>query len=424
MSRKSPLHLLIAVLITALTFSVGCERSPQDLEDFRTSHGQLVDWAKSESEPMPVRIRAVQILVEEGFFDRLPAVFDDLEDDEVRATLANEAMPAVEALWQAQDVPELTDEMREGGARLEIQDYKTTRAVDSLYRLAPHLTGDAKERSEEILQEWMSRDQELRTQLANTSIPLLLPHAGEGAIEKLSDWIVDTYDPYQLVSDLRRRASDEAHLVIDAAVVERARAEHPELSMELRKSVNEAESEAIVPYLQEVIVDDQVDDEFFQIAINVIRDVLGQEAPSVLIEAVEYHKGPRRWATATNIVDVAGVAGLVTIAEALPTGGDGYQSERDDYVQSRFTYICNHTATLIDREEIDADPDSVAALLAGEQWPSRVLGTRCAARMNLTDFHEKIAKLGSDRTQIPLWGERKQVGQYAREISAALAEAE
>lgn len=422
MNRHALHYLLVLFALAGLTLSLGCERSPEDLEEFRTSHNQLVEWAVSESEPMPVRVRAVQILVEEGYYDRLPAVFDDIEDDAARTELANGAMPAVEGLWEAQDQPELTEKMREEGGRLAVEDLKTARAVDALYHLTPYMSGDAKSQAQQILRDWMSTDQELRTQLTTAAIPLLFPHAGDGAIELLSDWIVETYEPYELVSALRRRAADSDHEVIDAAVVERARGEHPELPMDLKKSINEAESEAIIPYLEEVIVDDTVaDDEFFQIAINVIRDVLGEDAPPVLAKAVSHHDGPRRWASATNIVDVAGITGLITIAEALPTDAEGYEAGKDDQVNSRFTYICNHTATLLDREEIDADPDALVTLLEGEQWPAQVLGIRCAARMNMSELQEEIAALNSERTAIPLWGDSMQVGQYARRISAALA---
>lgn len=420
-------QLLLGALIAIIGLGIGCDRSPEDLEEWRDAQGgmaQLSEWAQDSSEPMDVRIRAVQILVEEGEDTMLPRTLDGISEEDQQTILAA-TMPTIESMWQEQDIPELTDQMREEGAQIPIEDFVAVRAVDAIYRLMPYLSGEQKEQGQQILRDWMSKDQELRTQLADASIPLLLPHAGEGAAELLSEWIVETYDPRELATSLRHHAPDEeAHRVIDAAIAKRALNEHPELSSELEHAVVEAQSDGIAPYLEKALLDEEVRSELYQAALNTAVDALGEDSSTILAKVVEQRQGLERWAAATNLIDARGVAGLGDIANALPVDSDAYTDGDDDQLQSRATYICNYVNTNLERGDIEEDFDALSELLGSDRWINQVLGLQCAARTQAHSLREAVQALSDESTSIPAWGQRITVGQLAAHVDELLDVAE
>ncbi len=418
---------LIILLVAFFCLGLGCDRSPEDLEDWRNAQGgmaQLSQWAQDEGEPMDVRIRAVQIIVEEGADTILPRTLDGINEQE-RQQILVATMPTIEAMWQEQDFPELTDEMREEGAQIPIEDFVAVRAIDAIYRLMPYLKGEEKEKGQQILRDWMSEDQELRTQLADASIPLLLPLAGDGAAELLSEWIVETYDPRELAASLRRHAPDEeAHRVIDAAIAERAKKKHPELTSELEHAVVEAQSDGIAPYLEQLLLDDAVRDELFQAALNTSVEALGEEASPILSQVIKQRPGNHRWAAATNLIDARGVAGLLDIANALPDDSDAYTDGDDDELRNRATYICNYVNTNIERGDIEEDLDVLSELIGAERWINQVIGLQCAARTEARQLSDDIQALSDASTSIPAWGQRVTVGQFAAHVHEGLDVAE
>ncbi len=417
--------LLVGLLITSL----GCDRSPEDLEEWRTAQGgleQISAWVQDDSEPMDVRERGMQILVEEGIGRHINNTLDGIEDEETRLHIASAAMPTVNEMWEAQDFPELTDELLEDGGEIAPDGDQSIRAVDALYHLTPHLEGEDRERAQEILRDWISQDQEARTQWADTRIPLLAPLAGPNAYEGVASWIHDAYDPGNVANSLRRHVPEDeheqdAHRAIDAAVAERALEEFPDLSDRILRAIDGAESDGIVPFIEEVLAAEQVDDQLFQLSVNILGDVLTADNLGPLAEALTHHQGLRRWAVATNMLDAAGVAGLVAIGENLPTDPDAYDGDDNEF-QNRAEYLCNYTNTGIDEEEFDADPDGFVQLMEMDRWPAQVLGLQCAWRTGSDEVLEAVEALSDDSTSIPAWENGLTVGELASAVARDLAD--
>ena len=416
---------LIAALLTLLVFGFGCERTPEDLEEWRTAQGgmtQLAEWAQDESNSMEVRIRAIQIMIEEGASDQVPRTLDGIDDDEERQTIADAAVPTIEEMWGEQDFPELTEEMKEEGAQVPIEDFVAVRAVDAAYRIHPHLGDDAQRTIEDILQAWISDDQELRTQLADTSIPVLLSRAGDGAIEGVTDWILTAYDPREVATSLRNHAPDNAHETIDAAVAERARDEHPDLSEDMMFAIDGATSDGIVSYLEEAIVDEAMEQEFIQVAIDTLGDIGTDKAVAALSKLVAEQPGLLRWASANALVDARGVAGLVDIATALPDDTDAYADLDDGELHRYISQVCSYVNTHLDRGDIDADPDAIKEVLTMDRWPAQVLGLQCAGATDTAAVRADVQALSDESTTIPAWGEDRTVGQFAGEVDSVLGD--
>lgn len=410
---------MIAFLTATLVLSIGCKRTPESLEEWRNARGgidQLGEWASSDSESMEVRIRAIQIIIEEGQDDRLPRLLDRIEDEEIRQQLADGAMSTIESMWAAQDMPELTDEIRQGGGNVAVGDSKSILAKDAAYRLHPYMGDANRQRLEEILREWMSEDQELRTQLGGATIPVLLPRAGSGAVELLTEWIKETYDPRDTAGRLRRHASESDMRVIDAAVSERAMAEHPELRRETQHAVNEAESDGIVPYLEMAILDDETPDDFLPACLETLLRVQGEDSVPFFARLITERSGILRWVAANSIIDAKKVDGLVDIARALPSDVASYE----DGLQRFVTQTCNYVNLQIEREEITGYAEPIGEVLAMETWPAQLLGLQCASRTQSVELREQVQALRTQRQVIPHWEANTTIGQMATAVDSQL----
>lgn len=424
-TKLSPGHILIALLVGLLAFGTGCERSPEDLEEWRDARdgmAQLATWAEDDGEPTDVRIRAIQILIEEGESDRVPRTLDAVEDEQMRQQLADEAMPTIQSMWDEQDFPELTDEMLREGAEIPIEDFAAVQAVDAIYRLHPYLSEQYQEQASEIIRAWISEDQELRTQLAETNLPLLVQYAGDNAAELVTNWLHETHDPRTTAGSLRRHTDDEADFVIDETIAEIAEEQHPDLEDDLRHAVIEAQSDGIVPYLDMAIDDDEMDNEFRQAALDTLATIGSDDAVAVLVGIIENRPAPFRWASANAVLDALGTAGLIDIAAALPVDSDEYELPEDDSLRRYVSQLCVYADTNIERGDMDHDPDVLAELLGSDQWPAQLLGLRCAGQLGETAVRDEVQALSDSATDIPGWGDSQTIGAFADQVDAMLAE--
>jgi hypothetical protein len=421
-------RLVVLGLFLALIATVGCKRSPEDLEAWRDARGgmdQLSEWASSDRESLEVRIRALQILIEEIEGDRVPRILDRVDDPELRQQLADGAMGGVETLWGADDIPEFTEELRTGGGTIVIG--KAALGKDIAFQLHPYVGPEQRERVEEILREWMSVDPEFRTQLGGARIPALVPRAGDGAIELLTDWIKTADDPREVVAQLRQNVTDEAqNRVIDRAVVERALDEYPEVSREVQHAVVEARTDEVVPILEKVILEGAVDD-FLQGSLDTLVKVQGEEAGEFLSRVIVERFGVVRWAAANALIDARDDAGLVDIARALPTEPDPIEAVRhgpgdDDTLKRYFTQVCNYYGIAVERRELEGHVDSLREVLAIDTWPAQVLFLLCTARTKATELVDEVAGLRSSRVRLRQWGGRIMIGEIATEVHELLQE--
>ncbi len=398
--------LLIASLIASLGLLIACERSPEDLEDWRTAQNgmaQLSEWAADEGEPTDVRKRAIEIMLEEGEVDYVPRTLNEVEEDDDRQMLAAAAMSTIERLWDEQDVPELTEEDREGleeGQDVEVeippQGFDAANAVDAIYRTWDHFDEDAQQRGSEILRDWISQDQELRTQLASTGIAYLVQYAGESAVDEIENWLMETDEPYALARTLRPNVTEEQQLRVDEVIAQRAKEEHPDLDDEMRQAVVHAETDGMVPYLSKMI-DDEVEgmSEAFQALANI-----GGDGHAKLLELVEERTGTIRWTAASRLLESEGIDKLADIANLLPEDEDGYDLGEDHSLDDFTRAICADAKRSSETGAIEAAADTFSAMLDEEHWPSTVLALQCAQIFGTSELRDRIQQMEDDDTEL------------------------
>lgn len=419
-------RVLIVLLAVSLLMSFGCKRTPEDLEEWRNAQGgmaQITEWVNSDSESMEVRIRGMQIIIEEGHTDRIVRILTRIDDEATRAAIANGQMPAIEEMWAKQDIPELTEEIRSGGGQVALGESQATDAKDALYRLYEFLNEENQARAAEIFKEWMSKDQELRTQFGDASIPLLVPMAGDDSVALLQDWIQETYDPREVTAQLRQYVQgEEGHRLIDEAVVALAMSEHPELRRETEHAVAGAQSPAIAPYLERVISNpDEVSGELLQASLDTMATAVGEEAVPFLKTVMEENQGVLRWAAGNTILDAKKLGGLVDLVEALPEESEAYAFPREDSFRRYVRQVCNYYMVVAEREGIDDLEAPVMDVLAKDSWPAQAIGVECAQRAEVTAAADRLEELSSSRQRLPAWGERQTLGQFAQAAQAALS---
>jgi hypothetical protein len=418
------MRLLSSTLIVTLlagALAMGCKRSPEDLEPWRNAKGgveKLSDWAASPDESIEVRKRAVEILVEDGHAQRLPMVLNRIQDEAVRKQIAAGALPAIEKLWAAQDIPVLTEEMKKGGGEMLVGDSKSARAKDAAYVLHAYVDGEHQKRLEAILAEWVSKDQELRNQLGNATIGQILPRAGgSSAVEKALVWLEETHLPGTVARTLREHADDEIKGKMADILKRRAEEAHPNLSRELEVAVLEVEHANIVPYLQKAIQDPASPPGLIQGAMTSMLRIQGERAAPFLTNTVTEKAGLLRWVAANRLITLRGKAGLLNIALALPLESDTYGSS----LQEDITQLCNLFATEMKEQGVTHVSDVLERALTNNRWPAQVIGLSCAATTKSADVKPSVAALKTNRQPIPGWKGDMTIGRLATDVENALA---
>ncbi len=415
----------VALLILFVSGVLGCERTPEDLEDYRDTQGgqqQIARWVQDPGESMEVRQRGMQILVEDGQFHKLEDVLNGIDDDAERAQIAAAALPTAQQMWEVQDFPQITDELLEQGGTIRPDGLKAIHGVNALYYLSPHMEGEAQEAAQEILRNWISADQEVRTQWGAVRIPFIVPVAGDGAMEEVENWIVDAREPNRLAASLRAQApDDDALFSLDRAIGERAKQEHPDVSDEVVLAIQDAETKGILPYLETAVTDPDSSGNLFQISIETLFEVAPEEARDIALQTVEEIPGTYRWIAVQKLVDQFGLEIIPDVATALPEDEEFYDN---DGLRGRPNSNCRNVAAAIEEGDFDEDPQLIADLLASDHWPARVFGLRCAQQLDIQELRDEIQALQSDRTPIAGWRGGKTIGELAQDVDEAMDEAE
>ncbi|MFU8807148.1 MAG: hypothetical protein ACNA8W_25290, partial [Bradymonadaceae bacterium] len=346
---------------------------------------------------------------------------DRVEDTAVRGQLAASTVPAIERLWAANDIPELTDELREGGGEMVVGESNSARAKDAAYIMQPYLEGEPKAKIEGILKEWVSKDQELRNQLGNATIGQILPRAGgPDAIEGALVWLEETRVPGTVARTLREHADDEVKGKMAEILNKRAMEAHPELSKELEVAVLETEHENIVPYLQHAIHHPQTPPGLIEGAMLAMIKIQGERSATFLITTITEKEGLLRWVAANRLITLRGKPGLLNIALALPLETDSYGKD----FQKDVRQLCNLFTTEMKAQEVTVVSDVLGRALENSRWPAQVLGLKCAVTSKATDLQPAVAALKKNRQQIPGWENNKTIGQLADDVEKALAASE
>lgn len=412
------------VVLVGVAFVLGCERKPEDLEVWRNAEGgyqKMAEWAQSPEESDAVRVRAVQILVEEHQPNMLQPLLDSVSDEGMKQKLVDASLPTVQSMWAKEDWPKI-EEGAEGLVRVEGRS-ESVGAKDAAYFLQPHATGATKAALEEILAQWMSQDQDVRDQLGVTTIGQVAPRAGAKGVEMMLAWLETTSNPAVVVDKIMSGATADGNDQIQAALADairkRAEAEHPKLAPQTEVAMLKMNHENIVPYLEKAIQDPDSPVKLIDAAMDVYTRIMKERAGPLFAKLVSEKTGLLRWVSATRLIEVRGKAGALAAANALPLEADTYDEPEDDAFKKESEIFCNFVNSELRSQ--DVDPTDVAKqFLASSRWPVQVLGVQCAKTTGANALKADLEAMAKDKTSLPGWGEKKTLGQLASEIAADL----
>lgn len=411
-----------------LLFSLGCERTPESLEEWRTAEGgyeKMAEWATSPEESEAVRIRAVQILIEEHQTSRLAPLMEAIEDEALRAKLVQGAVPTVEKMWATADWPKIDASAAGATGRVKVEGRsRSVTAKDAAYQLEPFAKAESREKLQNILAQWMSADQDIRDQLGQTTLAQIAPRAGAQGVPMMLEWLRVTKKPAVVVEKIIAANADEKNEEVAEAlareIARRAEAEHPELAEQTRLSLLRMTHPAVAPYLERAITDPQSPPQLIDEAMIVYQRVMGERATPLFARLVTERDGNMRWVAAMRLVELRGKAGVLTAAKALPLEGDSYVVPTPDAFEEETTKFCRMGLQELEKQDIDSPNDTIRSLLQSERWPARVLGIRCAELADDEALAPDLEAIANERQTIHGWGEKQTVGQFASEVARSL----
>ncbi|MFW5968561.1 MAG: hypothetical protein ACOCV2_13640 [Persicimonas sp.] len=414
--------LLVSLLLVA---GFGCERTPEDLEDWRNAKGgvdKLEGWATSDEEPEDVRIRAIEILVEDNHHNNYRSALEEIDDDKLRQKMVASAADIVEEKWEKQDMPEMDDKSEDDETRVKVGQSDSVDAKDIAYYLYPHADKKTKKVFEDILGEWLSKDWELRDQLGRTTLAQVTPYAGEKGRENLLAWLEETPRPDKAAETIQKHTGDKTKEKAAEVIRKRAEDEYPNLSEEMQVALFKYEHEALTPFLKEIVEDEEASPQLIDRAMNALVRNEDERATPFFSDLVKERTGTLRWVSATRIIEVMGKPGFSNVASSLPVETDAYDTDEEGALTEDVTYFCNMYHTTMEKEEIDSVSDQLKKGLESSRWPARMLAIQCARKFEASDLKEQIEELTSDDQQLPSWDEPTTVGDLAEETLEALSD--
>ncbi|MEZ4462798.1 MAG: hypothetical protein R3E66_24340 [bacterium] len=412
----------LTALLVSLTIAWGCDRKPEDLEVWRTAEGgyeKLAEWAKSAEEPDAVRIRAIEILIEENQVSDLKPLFDGMADDATRAKFADAIFPTVDKLWQTQDQPKLTDDVKENGGQIKVGDSKAVVAKDVAYFMQPYAQA-RKADYENILATWMSADQDLRTQLGATTVGQVMPRAGAGGMEAMKKWLGETAKPATVQRNVMEFAKDDKAIMGEVAniLVKRANEKHPDIEGELEVALLENEHPNLLPYLEKAINDPKAPNKLKDGFMDAIVRIQGEKATPFFAEVVRTQNGLLRWVAAQRIIELRGKAGILVAANALPLEFEAYA---DEDLKKETEFLCNFISTEMKEQGVDSISTELKRALESERWPVRVVALRCAEITQDKSIKSNVEALSGSKDALPAFGDAKMtIGKFASEVAGKL----
>ncbi len=409
--------------------TLGCERTPADVEKWRNAEGgfeKMVEWASSPEESEAVRVRAVQILVEEGQVLRVGPVLESM-DEATRSKIVAGVMPTVEKMWSAKDWPKVDAEDANKAGMVKVTGKsESVLAKDAAYQLYPYANTGDQAKIEAILAEWMSQDQDIRNQLGSTTLAQVAPRAGDKGIEMMLAWLDQTDKPAIVIDKIMAANSGdepnpEINEALAKAVAKRAEAEHPNLSQQTRMSLLRMNDPAIGPYLEKAITDPKTPGAQVDEAMVVYTRAMGERATPFYAKLVSEADGNLRWVAAMRLIELRGKSGVLAAAKALPLEGEIYAEPEPDSFKEETEKFCRMADNELKKQGVESMEETAKSLIASERWPARVIGIRCAQMNEIGTLKADLEAVAGDKQKIPGWGDDTTIGGFASEVAEGLS---
>lgn len=415
--------------LSAVLLLGGCDRKPEDLEVWRNAEGgyaKMAEWARSDEEPDAVRVRAVQILIEEHQPNELQPLFEAVENPATRKMLVDGAVPTVAKMWNEKDWPKIDEEDAKAGGLVKVDGRsESVGAKDAAYFLQPYAEGESKKQLETILAQWMSQDQDVRNQLGVTTIAQIAPRASDEGIDMMLKWLEKTTQPAAVVEKIMTAdgasENEEVTAALATAIRKRAEKEHPKLSPQTEGALLRITHENLAPYLEMAIQDPESPPRLVDASMDVYVRSMGDKATPFFVKLITEKDGLLRWVSATRLIELRGKAGVLAAAKALPLEKESYARPEEDSFKKRSEVFCNFVNTLLKEQGLENADDVVINLLQSDRWPAQVLGLRCAGVTKAEAAKPQVDALEKSKDTIPGWGEKKTIGDLAEQVSGELA---
>ena len=422
------LTVLAVVFVVAAPLAVGCERTPSDVENWRKAkrvEEKMTEWIQSSEEPMAVRVKALEILIEEGYPNQAKMAVEEV-DEKTRTKLVNKATPAVEGLWKKGEFPKLDEKGAGEGGRVKIANKDAIDpkldAKDAAYFLAPYASGEAKKSLQNILAEWISEDWEVRDQLGATTVGQAAAQAGDAGTKALTAWLEETYRPSYVAKKIKKEGTEETKKRAAEILRKRAEKQHPDLDKDLRGTVLTFDHEALVPYLKKAVKDDASPNPLVDGAMEAILRIEGSKATGYFAKLVETKSGLKRWVAAQRLLESRGKPAFLNVAMSLPLEMDTYPPvDKEDFKKDTQVF-CNAFKSEMKELEVEDVSTELQRALENDRWPAQVLGLQCTRTFQAKELSDSIDALTSSRQKIPGWGESMTVGKLAKEVEKDLSD--
>lgn len=427
---KRTLILLLSTLVLAATFGSGCERTPEDVEKWRNAQNgeeKMLEWLKSPQEPMPVRQKTIQVLIEEEAVNKVGMALDDIEEDADRKALVEAAVPTVVALWEADDFPDITEENRKkGGISLE-GPYKQVTAKDAAYFLHPHAEGENQKKLESIIAGWMAEDWDVRNKQGSTDIGQLTERAGEQGMQGLIAWIKEGRNPQTPADFVKKYGSDDAKKLAAETLAQLTDAALPDIPKPLRAAVLTFDHEALLPVLKKAAKDPKTEPGMIDGSMEAILRIQGPASTGFFTEVVKTQSGLLRLVAAQRLLESRLGDGFINAAFALPIEMDTYptgkEAEQGAFKKST-QILCNAFKTELEDAEDASVEDAlpkIERVLNSDRWPAQVVGLQCVRVFKADKLADAVQALTRERQKIPAWGEDNfRVRDLARDVLSSL----
>jgi predicted Fe-S protein YdhL (DUF1289 family) len=439
--KHSTRHWLTTLVTLAVTLFVctGCERTEDDLKQWRdtkTGMQKMQTWAASPDEPMNVRIRALEIMLEEYEPSVVKKTLNNIKDDKSRQKLETAVVEKIEKMWATKDYPTVAKikEKNNIGPDTQIQSFdfplpsegqedsfsEAVMAKDGAFYAVQAIQDDAlKKRLQKVLADWLAEEWRLRDNIGKVTLAQVVPYAGPEGQKHAMAWLRQTGNVSDVSKALYDQADDELKGMIAEVLVERAREKTPNVPQSLAVAVIKREHENSVPFLKEAVQKGYFSDQLLDASMNTIRKVEGPKSTDFFVGLIEDNPGPLRWAAVNDLILARNNAGVLSAAFSLPLQADGYAGVDSGRFQDDANWFGNFVAE--ESKNWDSDLNQTATrLLDSERWPARVLGLAVVKSADLTDLKSKVESMSDDSQVIPVWGEQKTVGELAGDIAKTL----
>lgn len=440
MKRHTRLPVSVLVLAFATTVLLGgCERSKEDLEAWRNAKRgmeKMQTWAASPDEPMEVRIRALEIMVEQYNPSTASETLKKVDNQGDRAKLEKGIVDKVEAMWKTGDYPTVDKLRKEMGVDTgadqlnfeiplpgpgQVQSfYKGVKAKDAAFHLVQSVQQKKqKERLQSILADWLSKEWRLRNQVGKVTLAQIVPYAGPEGEKHAMKWLKQTNNFSTVSRALIDNGDDKLRGKVTDVLVERAREQAPEVSDKLAASIIKAEHPNAVSFLEEAVREGYFSPTLLDGSMDAIRKIEGPKSTDFFVGLIESRTGPLRWAAVNDLILARGKSGVLSAAFSLPLDAESYADTDEGRFQNDANWFGNFVAS--EAKNWDGDLHStVTRLLESERWPARVLGLAVVQSAELTDLKSKVESMSDDSQTIPGWKKQKTIGALAGDVANAL----